>query len=81
MRTGGVQQMRQRMRRRQRRVQRMQMATNARKRGCAICASGTRRVGDSSTNWRRQGVLCGAHNLLEREAEQHGTDQTSVLKE
>jgi hypothetical protein len=60
----GVQRMRQRMRRQQR-VQRMRTATNAQKWGCAICASGRGVRVTRQTKWRWQGVLGGAHNLLE----------------
>jgi hypothetical protein len=39
-------------------------ATDARSGVRELCL-GARRAGDSNTKWRRQGVLGGAHNLLE----------------
>ena len=39
-------------------------ATNARLGVHKLCL-GARRAGDSNTKWRQQGVLGGAHNLLE----------------
>ena len=53
-------------------------ATNARRSGMRKLCLGARRAGDSNTKWRRQGVLSGAHNLLDWDAEQH---QTNVLRE
>jgi hypothetical protein len=41
-------------------------ATNARSGMRELCL-GAWRVGDSNTEWRGQGVLLGAHNLLEIE--------------
>ena len=55
-------------------------ATNARL-GVRESCLGARHVGDLNTKWRWQGVLGGAHNLLENGMEQRETSQKSVLKE
>ena len=49
-------------------------AMDARSRVCELCL-GARRAGDSNTKWRCQGVLAGAHNLLE-----NGRDSTERAK-
>jgi hypothetical protein len=41
---------------------------------------GARRAGDSNTKWLWQGVLGGAHNLLENGTEQREASQKSVLE-
>jgi hypothetical protein len=60
------------------RVQQMRLC-DKRDFGGARIVPGAQRVGDSNTEWWWQGVLCGAHNLLDCDVEQHGAGQTSVL--
>jgi hypothetical protein len=55
-------------------------ATNARLGMRELCL-GVRRVGDSNMEWRGQGVLPGAHNLLEIGRSNTKRAKTSVLKE
>jgi len=55
-------------------------ATNAQSGVRELCL-GARRAGDSNTKWRRQGVLSGAHNLLENGGAAGKPAQKSVLKE
>ena len=67
-------------------VQQMQHnGCDYRSNGCSIrgvrIVPGAWRTGDSNTKWRHQGVLGGAHHLLENGAEQHGTGQMIVLQE
>jgi len=46
---------------------------------CDLCL-GAWCAGDSNMKWQWQGVLGGAHNLLDREAEQHKMGQNECIK-